>query len=276
MKLNLQNLFSIEGPDSNRRFYPQPMNGVETRDKPHTLLEYSIDHFRTPPKKTMSKALTLTAARRGHSEELWRHSREPLKQPLLKKLVSKEELAEEACFAFNAILKYMGDLPTKRPRNGNEYTDLIFDGPLKNEILRDEIYCQIMKQLTDNRNRLSEERGWELMWLGTGLFTCSQTLLKVSTRKVNFILIKKILFYFLFLLKNGNFHQTGDPTMQIGESFTNLFLMISLVAICFPTMHLEVTFAGLTRSSCICCPSCLFMMSNCRSGHFSVHIFHIV
>ncbi|PNF26020.1 hypothetical protein B7P43_G06377 [Cryptotermes secundus] len=174
-------LFSLESAEHGRKLHPQQVNGTEAREKPHTLAEYAVDHFRPPPKRTMSKALTLTSARRGNPEELWRHSREPLKQPLLKKLLTKEELAEEACFAFSAMLKYMGDLPSKRPRIGNEYTDQIFDGPLKHEILRDEIYCQIMKQLTDNRNRISEERGWELMWLATGLFACSQNLLKELT-----------------------------------------------------------------------------------------------
>lgn len=173
-------LFSLDGAENGRRLHPQQVNGVDTREKPHTLLEYALDHFRAPPKRTMSKTLTLTSARGSAADELWRHSREPMKQPLLRKLLGKEELAEEACFAFTAILKYMGDLPAKR-RLGNEYTDQIFDGPLKHEILRDEIYCQLMKQLTGNRNRLSEERGWELMWLATGLFACSQSLLKELT-----------------------------------------------------------------------------------------------
>lgn len=172
-------LFSVEDAHHGRRLSAVSNGGagaVEPRDRPYTLLEYSIDHFRAPPKRTMSKTLTLTGKKSG--EDLWRYSRDPIKQPLLKKLLLKEELAEEACFAFAAILKYMGDLPSKRPRIGNEITDHIFDGPLKHEILRDEIYCQLMKQLTENRNRVSEERGWELMWLGTGLFACSQSLLK--------------------------------------------------------------------------------------------------
>lgn len=168
-------------------------NGIGSGDAPRTLEEYAGDHFRArteqkvglvdtlknSSKLTLHGTLNFASGRRRSSTALWKCSREPLRQPLLKKLIAKEELCEEACQAFTNILKYMGDLPSKR--SGNELTDQIFQGPLKSEILRDEIYCQIMKQLTDNKSRLSEERGWELMWLATGLFPPSQTLLKELT-----------------------------------------------------------------------------------------------
>ncbi len=44
-----------------------------------------------------------SSARKGRSDELWRHSRDPIRQPLLKKLANKDELREEACLIFHAV-----------------------------------------------------------------------------------------------------------------------------------------------------------------------------
>ena len=62
---------------------------------------------------------------------MWRHSYEPLQLPLLQKLKGKEEPSVEALAAYVAILKYMGDHPSRRQRSGTELTDLVFTPPLK-------------------------------------------------------------------------------------------------------------------------------------------------
>ncbi|XP_054665115.1 unconventional myosin-VIIa isoform X4 [Grus americana] len=146
----------------------------EERVKPYTLEEFSYDYFRPPPKHTLSRVMITKS--RG-KDKLWCYTREPIKQPLLKKILGSEELSQEACMAFIAVLKYMGDYPSKRTRSVNELTDQIFEGALKAEPLKDEIYCQTLKQLTDNHVKYSEEKGWELLWLCTGLFPPSNILL---------------------------------------------------------------------------------------------------
>ncbi|NXY23753.1 MYO7A protein, partial [Atrichornis clamosus] len=150
----------------------------EERVKPYTLEEFSYDYFRPPPKHTLSRVMITKS--RG-KDKLWCYTREPIKQPLLKKILGSEELSQEACMAFIDILpllgRYMGDYPSKRTRSVNELTDQIFEGALKAEPLKDEIYCQTLKQLTDNHIKYSEEKGWELLWLCTGLFPPSNILL---------------------------------------------------------------------------------------------------
>ncbi|NXU79118.1 MYO7A protein, partial [Oreotrochilus melanogaster] len=146
----------------------------EERVKPYTLEEFSYDYFRPPPKHTLSRVMI--TKNRG-KDKLWCYTREPIKQPLLKKILGSEELSQEACMAFIDILPYMGDYPSKRTRSVNELTDQIFEGALKAEPLKDEIYCQTLKQLTDNHIKYSEEKGWELLWLCTGLFPPSNILL---------------------------------------------------------------------------------------------------
>uniref|UniRef100_A0A3B3QSH9 Myosin VIIAa n=1 Tax=Paramormyrops kingsleyae TaxID=1676925 RepID=A0A3B3QSH9_9TELE len=148
------------------------MADSEERIKPYTLEEFSYDYFRPPPKHTLSRVMI--TKNRG-KDKMWCCTREPIKQPLLKKVLSHEELSQEAFSA--PIMKYMGDYPSKRMRSVNELTDQIFEGALKAEPLKDEMYCQILKQLTENHIKYSEEKGWELLWLCTGLFPPSNLLL---------------------------------------------------------------------------------------------------
>ena len=154
--------------------------GENADDEKYSLEEYAMDHFRPPSKK--SAFATLGRKSKAKSAAQWGHSRDQIKAALLKKIAANEELNVKAVGIFNAVMKYMGDAPSKKGRVSTELTDMVMESPLSQEALRDEVYCQLLKQLTENRSKQSEERGWELMWLCTGCFACSSTLLKELNR----------------------------------------------------------------------------------------------
>ncbi|XP_029988616.1 unconventional myosin-VIIa [Sphaeramia orbicularis] len=155
-----------------------PVTGTMQRMALATLKEFSVQYFRQPTKDVNRQVISRNAA----PEKLWVNSREPLRQPLLQKLVGNPDLSHKACLAFTAILKYMGDYPTKQIQSPLELTDQIFGPATQNVELRDEIYCQIMKQMTSNNNRFSMDQGWQLLWLCCGLFPPSQPLLRHAQR----------------------------------------------------------------------------------------------
>uniref|UniRef100_A0A8C2RZE7 Myosin VIIB n=1 Tax=Capra hircus TaxID=9925 RepID=A0A8C2RZE7_CAPHI len=141
----------------------------------HTLEEFSYEFFRIPEKETVSRAVLPLARTRG---QLWAHSAEPLRQPLLRRVHANAELRDAACQIFIDILsRYMGDYPSRQAWTSLELTDQIFSSALQEAVLQDEVYCQILKQLTHNTKRYSEERGWQLLWLCTGLFPPGKALL---------------------------------------------------------------------------------------------------
>ncbi|XP_069020490.1 unconventional myosin-VIIa-like [Embiotoca jacksoni] len=170
----LEQLSSSQMRQSVTKNFPQ---GEETV-APVSIKEFAFEHFRPPAKDVGRQGASKGVSR----ERLWVCSKEPLRQPLLKNLVRNSDLSYHACAAFTAIMKYMGDYPIKQIRSPIELTDQIFGPATQHEALQNEIYCQIMRQMTSNNNRLSMERGWQLMWLCTGLFPPGQTLVKYTQR----------------------------------------------------------------------------------------------
>uniref|UniRef100_A0A671SZI7 Unconventional myosin-VIIa-like n=1 Tax=Sinocyclocheilus anshuiensis TaxID=1608454 RepID=A0A671SZI7_9TELE len=171
-------------PDQRKTIIDNSVKGTITeRVAPSTLKDFSVDYFRQPIKDVNRLVISKNAA----PERLWANSREPIRQPLLKRLVGNPDLsplesADSLTKWCAPILKYMGDYPTRQVQSPLELTDQIFGPPTGNEELRDEIYCQIMKQMTSNNNRYSVEQGWQLLWLCCGLFPPSNSLLKHAQR----------------------------------------------------------------------------------------------
>eukprot|EP00158_Paraphelidium_tribonemae_P003193 Partr_v1_DN25949_c0_g1_i3_m68372 putative Rho GTPase activating protein 39 len=72
-----------------------------------------------------------------------------------------KDLHKEAIKCFKGVQKVMGDRPTKL-KNPEEIQELLLVGINKGE-LRDELYCQVLKQLSENPRPESIIKGWELL-----------------------------------------------------------------------------------------------------------------
>lgn len=77
---------------------------VQSNINPVILYCLHLSLFRTPEKESISKAVLQKS--RGHSQ-LWAHSKEPLKQPLLKRACTDPDLRDLACQAFIDILSLL-------------------------------------------------------------------------------------------------------------------------------------------------------------------------
>jgi myosin-7 len=66
----------------------QGAEGEDEEVEEYSLESFALEHFRSPPKKSLTRTLSRRSRKGGISMNPWSYSRDVLKQPLLKKVRS--------------------------------------------------------------------------------------------------------------------------------------------------------------------------------------------
>nr|XP_020136663.1 myosin XVB [Microcebus murinus] len=142
----------------------------------YTMLEFALRYFRKP--RTLLDP-TDGGAQGKAMVSLVQFSKAPIQESLLS--ISDEDMSRQAVVSFQALMQFMGD--QSRPR-GKDELDLLYEllRLCQEECLRDEIYCQVIKQVTGHPRQDHCARGWSFLSLLTGFFRPSTTLMPYLTK----------------------------------------------------------------------------------------------
>ncbi|KAG8433344.1 hypothetical protein GDO86_017575 [Hymenochirus boettgeri] len=108
-------------------------------------------------------------------EEMLKFTKDPIQESLIE--FSDGSMNRIASEVFTGIMKFMGDLPMKGQSELDSVCSILkLCG--ENEVMKDEGYCQIIKQVTDNTstNTDSCQRGWRLLYILCAYYKCSEVL----------------------------------------------------------------------------------------------------
>ncbi|XP_074098878.1 unconventional myosin 10A [Cotesia typhae] len=177
--------------------------GPVVNDGKHSLLQYAMLNFRQSTEKfemmktadgSISGSLKVIESLKNKKKskknkgqqdgaewtwkeqvDLVKFSPVPIEQSLLR---LDTELSSLAVECFLCLMRYMGDQPLPPDMSEVKCVYTILMHCHKFEPLRDEVFCQLMKQTTNNKspNPDSCQRGWRLFSIVAAYFTCSEGL----------------------------------------------------------------------------------------------------
>ncbi|KAK5895560.1 hypothetical protein CgunFtcFv8_009244 [Champsocephalus gunnari] len=136
------------------------------------MVEFAMNYFRVGSRGLPATGMILS--------EAVKHTEVPIQESLI--LYNDPELNELSVQCFMNLMQFMGEMPFKKDNTQSGCLSHILLLGKEKEILRDEIYCQVIKQSTQNPAKSFCTLGWRLLNLMTGFFPCSDTLQPFVTR----------------------------------------------------------------------------------------------
>ncbi|XP_059684367.1 myosin XVB [Gavia stellata] len=143
----------------------------------YTMMDFATAYFREAQSMQGLKGLS---AEKKSAADLVQHTKVPVQESLL--WYSDSELNELATKNFKTLMRFMGDQSKLKNQNEVECIYEILQLCKEKESLHDEVYCQVIKQVTHNPNQESVLRGWLLLNLLTGYFLPSNILMPYATK----------------------------------------------------------------------------------------------
>ena len=131
----------------------------------YSMEEYVKNHYNLKRKGMFGKATT--------TQKIMNWKEELIKKPLHS--MSNRSLEQEAVQCFKNTVSFMGDRSSSKDDIGHA-SKLLANTVHAPEELRDEVYCQLVKQTRNNPSEENTLRGWQLMAICAGTYPPSQTL----------------------------------------------------------------------------------------------------
>ncbi|XP_015264730.1 PREDICTED: unconventional myosin-XV [Gekko japonicus] len=143
----------------------------------YTMLEFAKKYFREGQRAKMdpSKLKSKKGIESKSVEDILKFTKSPIQESLIE--FTDSSLNKVAAETFQAVMKFMGDLPLKG-QTELEVVCCLLKLCGEYEVIRDEVYCQIMKQITDNSSTKTDscQKGWRLLYILSAYYRCSEVL----------------------------------------------------------------------------------------------------
>ncbi|XP_051789441.1 unconventional myosin-XV [Erpetoichthys calabaricus] len=147
------------------------------QDSQYTMVEFAKKYFREAQRSASEsyKQKSKKGKDARDPAEMVKYNKSPILESLID--FSDNSMNKVAADMFLAIMKFMGDYPLKG-QNEQDVICTILKICGEYGVMKDEAYCQVIKQVTSNTSTKPDScpRGWRLLYILTAYYRCSEVL----------------------------------------------------------------------------------------------------